>query len=352
MAVQIPSDFTPARRPMLVGSFPHTRHETAVELVLTHTPDYPVWPQLPVFKQEGMMQQYLVGLPGLTLAGGKVRVDEEMPGYAEDLLAFFEALLTKDPHAFAMGPDTARGIFALEEGIASAARAPLGIKGQVVGPFTQATGATDTEGRALYFDHHQREAVTGLLAARAAWQVRYYKEALGLPVIIFIDEPGLAGFGSSAFLGVSRDEVVESLAQVVGAIHAQGGIAGIHVCGNTDWGLVMETGADIINFDAAGYFDRVLLYAEDLKRFVGEGGCLAWGMVPTEPSEAIAAARVEEMEAAFHGHVDALCDLGMDRDRILDQSIITPACGMGSRTPEEAQRVLDMLTELSDRLRK
>ena len=351
MATPTQMDFHPSCRPMLVGSFPHDDHDRALDLVMEYTPDYPVWPQLPVFPQEGMMQQFILGLPGLSLEKDKVRVDVDTAGYDADQLAFYEQLLAGGTHAFALGPDTAKGIFALVRAVENAPSPPLAVKGQVVGPFTQAVGAKDMAGRALYFDLQQREAVTGLLAARAAWQVKYFREKLNLPVILFIDEPGLAGFGSSAFIGVGRGEVVESLAQVIDAIHGQGGIAGIHVCGNTDWGMVMESGADLINFDASAYLDRLLLYGDELKKFVEGGGCLAWGMVPTANGEDIARARVADMEADFHGHVQALCDLGLDRAMLMKQSVITPACGLGTRSKEEALRVLTLTRDLSQRLR-
>ena len=343
--------FIPCCRPLLVGSFPHDRHETAVELILAHTPEYPVWPQLPVHAREGMMVQYIQGLPGLTLADEKVRVDVTQPDYDQAQLAFFETLLAEDPQAFAQDATDVAGLFALEAALKAGTSAPLAVKGQITGPFTQGVAVKDMEGKAVYFDPGQREAVVGLLAARAAWQVRYLKDALDLPVILFIDEPGLAGFGSSAFIGVGRDEVVESLSTVIQAVHRNGAIAGIHVCGNTDWGLVMDSGADMINFDASGYFDRLLLYGEELKAFVGRGGCLAWGMVPTANADEVAAAEVDGMAAAFESHLAALEKLGLDRAQLLAQSVITPACGLGSRTRDEAVRVMELTRDLSARIR-
>jgi hypothetical protein len=60
--------------------------------------------------------------------------------------------------------------------------------------------------------------------------------------------------------------------EVVDAIHADGGLAGIHVCANTDWSLVLESGADIVNFDAYAYFDRFILYGESqIRDFLAAG---------------------------------------------------------------------------------
>ena len=51
----------------------------------------------------------------------------------------------------------------------------------------------------------------------------------------------------------------------IDAIKAAGGMAGVHVCANTDWSLVLDSGADILSFDAYGYFDKLILYRDALQ---------------------------------------------------------------------------------------
>ena len=46
---------TPNCRPMLIGSFPMDDHSAASRLIMTHTPEIPLWAQLPVFPEEGML---------------------------------------------------------------------------------------------------------------------------------------------------------------------------------------------------------------------------------------------------------------------------------------------------------
>ena len=72
-----------------------------------------------------------------------------------------------------------------------------------------------------------------------------------------------------------------SLDEVIDAVHAQGALAGVHVCANTDWSLLLDSQVDIINFDAYGYFDKFVLYGDLLKQFIASGRYLAWGLVPT-----------------------------------------------------------------------
>ena len=52
---------------MLVGSLPIKDHDKAMELILEYTPQIPLWPQLPKYKEEGMVHQYITGMPGLDI---------------------------------------------------------------------------------------------------------------------------------------------------------------------------------------------------------------------------------------------------------------------------------------------
>ena len=69
----------PGCRCLLIGSLPLDDHGEALELVLRHTPEIPLWVQLPRRKQEGMISQFLPGMPGLAGAAGNesIRTDGE-----------------------------------------------------------------------------------------------------------------------------------------------------------------------------------------------------------------------------------------------------------------------------------
>ena len=41
----------------------------------------------------------------------------------------------------------------------------------------------------------------------------------------------------------------------------------------------LESGADLVNFDAYAYFDRFILYGPQIRDFLAAGRLLAWGIV-------------------------------------------------------------------------
>jgi len=348
----------PACLPMLIGSLPLEDHPAASRLIMDHTPAIPLWAQLPVFTEEGMVPQFLPGMPGVANRDGKTFIDTTAPAFDGELLAFFEEYMAANEapdqlagSRFALTEATGRGVRTLLDTLSRLETTPMAIKGQVTGPITFCTGVKDQDGRAIFYNETLRDAAVKHLALNARWQIRTLSGP-GCPVIIFIDEPALAGFGSSEMISVSKEEILACLKEVVDAIHSDGGLAGIHVCANTDWSLVLESGADIINFDAYAYFDRFILYGSQIKRFLSDGGLLAWGIVPTLKPEEIQRETVDSLHAGWTDRFRQVEALGVSPETIYRQSLITPSCGLGALSLDLARRVLTLTRDLSDTIRR
>jgi len=353
----MPSPFTPEALPVLVGSLPLEDHGEAMDLVMRFTPEIPSWSQLPIHREEGMIDQFLPGLPGVVEKNGKRFIDTQSDPFNADLVAFYEAYLavTEEGGAllesrFGLTADTAQGFFTFLEALKRRKAPPAAVKGQVTGPITFATALVDQKGTPLFYDLQLRDMAVKLLALKARWQVRRLKES-GVPVILFMDEPGMAGFGSSEFTSISREDVRFCFTEMIEAIQAEDGMAGIHVCANTDWSLILSLPFDIVNFDAYAYFDRFILYAEDVKRFLESGGILAWGMVPTLNAEALRQETVETLAARWKDTLRQLDAIGIPPDRVTRQSLITPSCGIGTLPLDLMKKVLMLTRELSLKIR-
>jgi methionine synthase II (cobalamin-independent) len=344
---------TPDCLPLLIGSFPMNDHLAASRLILDYTPTIPLWVQLPVFPEEGMVPQFLPGMPGVVSQGGKSFIDTAAESFDDDLLLFFEDYMAAHEHPdrlpgsrFALTGTTGRGVAALLDTLGRMATQPVAVKGQVTGPVTFCTGVKDQDGRAIFYNETLREAAVKHLALNARWQI-HTLSGQGCPVIVFIDEPALAGFGSSELISISKEEILGCLQEVVDAIHTDGGLAGIHVCANTDWSLVLESGADIVNFDAYAYFDRFVLYGSQIREFMEAGRFLAWGIVPTLKPEEIERETVDSLHAALLERFRRLEALGIAPAALRSQSFITPSCGVGSLSLGLATRVLALTRDLS-----
>ncbi len=351
--------FTPRCRPVLIGSLPLADHAQAVELIIAHTPDFPLWPQLPQHPKEGMVRQFLSGMPGLTDEGKRFWIDNEMDNFESEMAAFYGDYLTAveddeflEGSRFALDRDSAPGFFTLVDRLGQSPRPPQGVKGQITGPITTGIGVVDHEGRNIIFDDNLRDMMVKLLCLKARWQVRHLKK-LGCPhpPLIFIDEPGMASFGSSAYIAITVEMVTESLGELISAIQQAGGLAGLHICANGDFSQALTSQADIISFDAYSYFDNFTLYRKQLRDYLERGGVLAWGIVPTLDPQAVDTETLAHLLELWTGQLAALNTLGLSESTILNQTFIAPACGTGALTPVQAAKVLTLTRDLSAAIR-
>jgi methionine synthase II (cobalamin-independent) len=248
----------------------------------------------------------------------------------------------------AISEDFSHGIYALEKALkAKGAKIPWA-KVQVTGPCSFALTLVDENKRAMWYNDEFRDVIIKAIAMKCRWQIQKFKQYAD-NIICFIDEPILSAFGSSTYVSVSRDEVVEALKEVIAAVHADGGIAGIHCCGNTEWSILIDAGVDIVNFDAFEFGETIAMYPDKVKTHLDRGGMLAWGVVPT--SVAIREQNVEKLEAQLEKVMDHLAATGIDKKVIMAQAIITPSCGTGSMAQDDAEKVFEMVSQLSKRMK-
>jgi hypothetical protein len=221
------------------------------------------------------------------------------------------------------------------------------LKSQLVGPLTFGQSVRVEGGNRLVDDSELLELLSMALGGKAAWMASKIRE-LGREAIIFMDEPGLTGFGS-AFSTLSRETVTSVLGGAVKVAKSKGDVLiGCHVCGNTDWGLLTEVGLDIINFDAYDHLEAFVLYPKEIRAFLEGGGYLAWGIVPTNDfSRDLEAGALAER--LMDGWL-ALSKKGVDLSLIKERALLTSACGLGSLSLEAARGIFELLPKLSREL--
>ena len=340
-----------------VGSLPLDDAREATQLILTYTPQIPAWVQLAKRPQEGMLIQFNQGLPGIRVSDQKMYFDTEVPEFNDEVSHFYEDYLAAiDNHSpnldpFSLTPEYAEGFGALIDALNQSDAKPIALKGQVTGPFTLATSLTDEKGKSAFYHPQLRDIVVKTLALKAAWQIQKL-HLFDVPVIISLDEPSLVGFGSSAYLGITANDVQKDLNEITSFIHDRNAYVAVHCCENTDWSMLLEADIDILSFDAYSFFEKVLLYAAPLKTFIDRGGILAWGLIPTSNSEYIQNETTSSLIDKWESHVEQLALKGVDTTKAIEQSLITPSCGAGSLPADDALRVLELLQGVSRELQR
>ncbi len=332
-----------------IGSFPHQDEKEVIPLILRNFPDIPFWPQLPKRSfLEGMVVQYSEGFPSLRWNEREQRVwVDTSQGFDKEIERFYQHLEEGELKPFEITKDFARGLRILKDLAPEDHRKELKyIKGQITGPITFGLALADPEGKSIFYDPTLRDILIKHLSLKAQWMEKRFNDLFpGIPTIIFFDEPSLSSFGS-AFSGLNREEVVQSLNECFGAVK---GLKGTHCCGNTDWSVLLSTNLDILSFDAYDYLETLSLYPKELKAFLERGGILAWGIIPT--SERVAKEDAHSLVVRFKRGIETLSNKGID-PVLLQRAILTPSCGTASLPISLAERVCQLTAEVSKRLRE
>lgn len=324
-----------------VGSLPHTEPQKAVDLILQKTPELPAWPQLPKksFK-ENMYVQYSEKFPGIVIdeVNQKIHIDSEKA--LSGLEVFYQHFIDNDLDYFSISENYASGFHQMKKNIDN-------FKCQTTGPITFGLGIKDEKGQSIFYNEQLRDVVVKHVTMKSLWQLNQLKK---LNPIIFLDEPYMASYGS-AFTAITREDVLSAFNEVISSLrqHWTGVLIGVHCCANTDWSILLEHNIDVLSFDAYEFFDNLILYSSQLSDFINKGKFLAWGIVPTS-EEAIKKETAEGLAEKLKKNIELLAGKGLDKEKLLKQIIITPACGLGSRTVETSEHALHLLDSIKKTL--
>jgi len=330
-----------------VGSVPFLDVDATCQHILKFFPDIPFWPQFVKRSHfEDMTIQASQRFPCIEMDLKKnslfIRTTDKQDN---ELISFYEHFMAEDTDYFAISHEYAAGLYKLLELIEkNPQRYGPFIKGQIVGPITFAGSLIDAKGKPVLYNSEITDTIVKGLAIKALWIVNKMSLADKM-AILFIDEPYLSGFGS-AFTPIQRVEVIRLLREVIEYLRSRSNVlVGIHCCGNTDWSMIIETGVDIVNFDAFDYMDYFLLYKREIIKFLENGGTVAWGVVPT--TSFTGEETLNGLKMQLEKGLNTLYEWGIDKNTVAERSIITPACGVGAIDPDKAERILELLSGLS-----
>ena len=200
---------------LAIGSLPHTDLGKAMEVVKNNF-KIPFWPQLVKLKKnEDMILQFLENMPSFFCEKEKIYLEVESEKFFTDLEKFFLDYDNIDENCNSNLLDN----YAIKNSAAFPKfieiiknTEPHFAKGQIVGPFTLSTTLTDKSGKPAFYDETLKEIIVKTLILKALWQIKEIKKANSSTTpIIFIDEPSISQLGTSAYISVSNEEVVDMI---------------------------------------------------------------------------------------------------------------------------------------------
>lgn len=298
--------YTPNCDVFPVGSYPYKNAEQAVRYALKHTNVLPHWPQLPKKSvKEKTLEQTKLALARADFSFAK--------GSAAGWASTWRYLGKKPP---------VKEYF----------------KTQLIGPIT-------LFGKATAEDAEYKNWLTHM-----SWQISEIQKH-GLKPIVVLDEPKLP-----SCIGTPKGykQTLKFYKALVKKMRTMKCLVGIHCCNRVSPKFLIETGADLIHFDAFHFQSLINAARQDLQDYIREGGIVAWGMIPAQ--ESLDANLENKIEKKFYDLLASLESIGRESElsykKVLAQSMIAPTCGTGLVGPQQGERVIQFTTKLSARIKR
>lgn len=306
-----------------VGSLPHRDPQAAAAFAISEF-EVATVPSLPIRSPaEGMIAQAIAGLPGVSLG--------QYGSFAIDPVG-----LTDDtPIETALAADAFVGLQAFLDLARKVGVDGSPVKWQFVGPVTlgaalQRAGLRNAQAFTIAADavrHH------------VAQISRAVSEALpNSPQLMLLDEPWLVELMAPDF-PIPPDVAVDLIS--TGMAAAPSGVAvGLHCCGPCDVATMLETGPQVISVPVS---DELVDYAGYLGKFIGAGGVIAWGVLPTTGP---LPAKPDRYWRRLSEVWCALVERGVDASELRRRSLVSPECGLAQHQVSTARRVSRLTREI------
>jgi hypothetical protein len=316
-----------------MGIMPHSDVDRALELTLGL--DIPFWPQLPkVSLYEDMYVQASQNFPGIAIDFDKARLTFNTARFEQELDAYFGRM--DIPETFAL---TAEYSAVFHEFLSRELQGYRAVRGQVTGPVSFGFKVLDESLKPIIYNDSARTILFDFMQKKANSQYQELKER-NANAFVWLDEPGL-GYVFSGLSGYNDQQAREDYHNFVEGLE---GPKGLHLCAEVNLPYLLGLGVEILSFDAyqIGFMPRE--YAGSVAEFIGKGGIVSWGIVPTE-SAVLATQTPETLAATLSGYWEVISEnTGLSLNKIAEQALVAPArcclsdtgqVGTGDKTADE-----------------
>lgn len=314
----------------LIGSLPHRDGRLAARFAYDATPDLPSLPSLPKRSPaESMIAQAVVGIRGVSI------------GQYGSLLVDAASVSPVAPVATDLDHDAFGGLKAFLDAVeAGDVPAPAVVKWQFAGPVTL--------GLALVRAGIPAASAFDVAVRTVRTHVRHIFEAVAEVMpdsrqVVFIDEPELGELLDDSF-PIAPDIAIDLMSGALAAVEREA-IVGLHCCADVEVWPLIAAGPAILSIPLR---ESVVDDAGPIAKFLEDGGTIAWGVVPTDGP------MTNTPERAWRRLRQVWSDLvrsGCDETRLHRQALVTPACGLALHSESSAQRIVDHVRDIGDRLR-
>ena len=222
------------------------------------------------------------------------------------------------------------------------------VKVQACGPYTFAAHAELRGGHKLIRDAGALREVTAALAAGLREQAAELERRLGVRVVVQLDEPSVGAVIDGTVTPLTRLDPIAPV-PVADVAHVLTELADgldrpvlVHDCSPPRWDLLGRLESCAVSIDLTLLRERDL---DRLGELLDAGRLLAAGVVPATDPGTEPGRLVDDLVIRLGALVDRL---GLSRDVLRDQVLVTPTCGLAGAGPGWARTAPAIASRVAD----
>jgi hypothetical protein len=221
------------------------------------------------------------------------------------------------------------------------------IRGQMISPISLGLKVVDQDQKPIIYHDEVREVLFDFIQKKVNQQYQELREK-NPNAFVWVDDPGLELI-FTAFSGYNEVQARGDLDRFLEGLE---GPKGIHLCAKPDWDFLLKSKLDILSFDSFNC-GAVIINYPSLREFFNRGGIISWGIVPTY-TELLDPETIDSLIERLESFWEGLSRKGVDRERLLRQSLLAPAtCNLMNPDRERTvEKAFEMLKELSKKIRE
>lgn len=297
-----------------MGIMPHSDVERALALSLGL--DIPFWPQLPrVSYLEDMYAQAAWGFPGIKIDREMQRVTFNSVRFEAEMADYSLKLDQTEYFALATDQSVVYHRF-LEQELGGY----IAIRGQHTGPVSLGFRVVDEQDKPIIYNEAVRILLYDFIQRKANLQRRQLQER-NPNAFVWLDEPGL-GWVFSGFTGYDD---VQARRDYLNFMEGIEGPHALHLCANVNLPYLLELGIDLLSFDAYQLGSLPLGYAQAVGQFLGQGGIICWGIVPTDSTHQSGETPDSLADRLSHYWQRVAESSGLTPEQVARQALLAPA---------------------------
>lgn len=335
-----------------VGSLPYPTDKAATKMMVKLFENVPFLASLPeASADENLLRRTLMNTPGVSIQDGKVVFDDDTPELKQSLISLnvaFNKPTEENLEKFGFETYFLPRYYQIIERIK-----PAETVINFLGPFTLCQKLKNTEGAQFLTDKYYRKIVVQAICVKALWIIdKIRKLSPETRPLIILEEPLLYKVGDIKRENedITSDVIINMFSKAISKIHEYEAQVGIQCFEKCDWTIPMDSGADLISFDAYNNPNNLNIMPDKINEYFARGGRINWAIVPVMNEATVKSLSVEQVYDRFIKTIEGFIDSGTSERLAYNRSTVSIQGDIGTLPIFFAEKALIIANQLSKKI--